>query len=311
MRNQIIIFFSVLWLSGCQSLVIMSASKLEPSSGDQEWTAAIPITGAVLSDRDGDNKPVKSLWTTLFGDGPEVKTYKDLCTPTNLAPVAAAALTALGGVAWDLAVDAANTKVSEIQDRSSKTWSATWSGTPSKWQETNCVALARIRGKDNPAPQMVILLGLKSFDTGKTGVSAFQVTPILVASKTSLALTADEGGGKGSVGLSVATVASAFKEGELKENSVDAVSIGGVLVGEPTGNPKVIVMPVGKPPFNFSKPLAYSDIADVYMKFSIVETGSFSGLDAKSKAEIKAVADALGPIAKDALKKKLEKMSAE
>jgi cold shock CspA family protein len=84
-----------------------------------------------------------------------------------------------------------------------------------------------------------------------------------------------------------------------------------LLVGESTESSEAFVMPVGKPPFNFSKPLAYPGGSDVYIKFSIVETGSLSGLDAKSKAEIKAVSDALGPVAKDALKRKFERMSAE
>ncbi|WP_144957828.1 hypothetical protein [Pseudomonas oryzihabitans] len=55
----------------------------------------------------------------------------------------------------------------------------------------------------------------------------------------------------------------------------------------------------------YTKPSVYSTSGAIHLKFAVVETGTLAGKDAKVKAELKAVTDALGPIAKDALKKRI------
>lgn len=49
----------------------------------------------------------------------------------------------------------------------------------------------------------------------------------------------------------------------------------------------------------FTKPSVYRTSGALHQKFAVVETGTLAGKDSKAKAELKAVTDALGPIAKD------------
>lgn len=314
MRSLILVAFTFLMLSGCQTLKIITTPTVDPSSGEEEWTAIIPVTSSVFSDRDANGNKTKSQWEALFGFSDDGGGWRTACTdaqPAGLAILPATVLTALGGTVWDLAVAAANSKVDEVQQKSTKTWSATWSGNAADWQKIKCVVLARIKGGKVADTQMSILLSKKSFDTGKTDVLAFQFSPILLSSKTSLAMTKDDGGGKGKVGISIAAAADSYKDGERKESSSDAVSIGGISVADPNSNASLTSKRVGIENYNYSKPTPFYSSGSVYLKFSVVETGALAGLDSKSKAEIKAVTDALGPIAKEALKSKLEKESAK
>ncbi|UVK96722.1 hypothetical protein [Pseudomonas sp. B21-048] len=60
----------------------------------------------------------------------------------------------------------------------------------------------------------------------------------------------------------------------------------------------------------YSDPLQFfakDNATSVYLKFAIVESGSMAGLNTKAKAELKAWTDAMGPVATDAWKKKLDK----
>ncbi|WP_017904434.1 hypothetical protein [Pseudomonas asplenii] len=250
-----------------------------------------------------------STWQQLFGskDGDR---WKRLCLPDEnpaLAEVLVPVLTAMGSAAWDLGVAAVNRKVDEFQERSIKSWGASWSGRTAAWDNLNCLVLARVNGHTDPSTQMSILLVKRQFQTHDQETAAFQFAPALVASRTSRALTKDEGQGKGRIGLSVAAAATGFKSGTAQENVADAVSIGGIAVSAPTTNGPLNYKLVADDHFNFTKPLKYPAGSDVYINFSVVETGALAGLDSQSKAEIKAMTDALGPVAKEAWKKKLEK----
>lgn len=268
-------------------------------------------------------------WSNLFEKNELTEEFKDYCfrkgefDPLDVGPVGAAALSALGGVAWDLAVEAVNNKVDKIQEQSSSTWTATWTTSGTMLTSAKCVALVRYRpivGLDKKVsydPQMAILLSVDSFNPGKDGLSAVQFAPLLVASKSSAALTKDEGNGKGKIGLSVAGVVSYFDDGTLKDASPDAISVSGIDVGDSVKKPVQMYKAVGRAVkdgegnyemsgLTLTKPMAFPTASELYLKFAVVETGTLSGKNAKSKAEIKAVTDALGPIAKDALKKRLE-----
>ncbi|TFF39509.1 hypothetical protein E3U47_14200 [Pseudomonas sp. RIT623] len=99
------------------------------------------------------------------------------------------------------------------------------------------------------------------------------------------------------------------KGNHLALSVADAVSIGGIAVSTPATHGPLNFKVVAENHFNFTKPLKFPASNDVYINFSVVETGTLAGLDSQSKAEIKAMADALGPVAKEAWKKKLEKES--
>lgn len=315
-------------LTGCESWSIITTSKIEPSPTDAEYSAVVPI--------DGD-----SAFADVFGAGTPADDYRDLCK-TNprdeqhgfVGPAGAAALTALGGAAWDLGVIAINDKVEKIQERSSSTWNATWTTTSDQLKSLKCIALVRYRyttketggGKTSVAdPQMVLLLKLTDFDPKKDKLTAVQFAPLLSASKTSAALTTDDGDGLGKVGLSAAGVISYYVDGELKDSTPDAISVSGVQVGKSSSNPPLMIKRLGLGEAQATKPVTYPydntegrddgkggkvrDITPLFVKFAVVETGTLSGKDAKAKAEIKVVTDALGPVAKDLLKKRLEKDS--
>jgi hypothetical protein len=305
-----------LTLCGCESWSIISSSKIEPSSSEGDWSAATPLIEA-------------KQWPNLFEKNDVADEFKAYCfnkgqvDTMGLTPLGAAALSALGGVAWDLAVEGVNSKVDKIQEQSSRTWNATWTTNGAILMSAKCLALVRYRptvGSDkkvNYNPQMVILLSVNWFNPGEDGLSALQFAPLLVASKSSAALTKNEGGGKGKIGLSVAGVVSYFNDGELKDTLPDAVSVSGIEVEDPVKNPAQMFKAVGRAArddkgnyemsgLTLTKPVAFPSTSELYVKFAVVETGTLSGKDAKSKAEIKAVTDALGPIAKDALKKRLD-----
>lgn len=309
--NSIGVAVICLALGGCESWSIITSSKIEPSSSEGEWSMVTSLT---------DPKQ----WLNLFEGNAITREFRDYCfqkeafESLDFTPVGAATLSALGGVTWDLAVDAVNNKVDKIQEQSSRTWHATWTTSGEMLTSAKCLALVRYRRvvgpniKDSYDPQMVILLGVHSFNSGKKDLAAVQFAPLLVASKSSAALTKDEGSGRGKIGLSVAGAVSYFDDGTLKDTSPDAISVSGIDVGDPAKQRTQMFKAVGRSVGNemsglsLTKPVAFPRTSALYVKFAVVETGTLSGKNAKSKAEIKAVTDALGPIAKDALKKRLE-----
>ncbi|WP_413704964.1 hypothetical protein [Pseudomonas sp. Pseusp16] len=302
MKKLIVLGFFAVMLSGCNTWGVIFSPKVDPSDAKGEWDAVVPLSLTSFSDG-GHGEP--SVWSKLF-DGKAEK-YTGLCKGNNAgAAGVGVAVAAVGGAAWDIAVNAANSKVDEIKAKSMNTWSATWAVSVADVKATKCVALVRYKKSSNEFtnPQMAILLHLKDFEGGK----AFQVIPLFILSKTSIALTKDEGGGQGTVGLSIAVAQASIDGEELKESTGEAVTVGGVVVKENGENEIGSALDVGMAKadnsMQGSKPIIYPKGTDVYLKFAITETGSLSGDDAKSKAELKAVTDALGPIAKEALKKR-------
>ncbi|MDD2051081.1 hypothetical protein NPS46_00765 [Pseudomonas putida] len=319
LKTVVVAVFS-LALTGCESWSIITSSKIEPSATDAEYSAVVPV------DRDGS-------WDTLFGKDPTAENYRSNCVKAGLvAPAGAAVLTAIGSAAWDLGVMAVNDKVEKIQERSSSTWNATWTTTSDELKRLPCLALVRYRYTTTEAkgtqpesvtvPQMILLLKLTEFDPKKDKLAAVQFVPMLAASRTSAALTKDEGKGLGKIGLSAAGAISYYVDGELKESMPDAISVSGVTVGETGSNPPLMVKSLGYGGSNATKPVTYPfdskadkhdepgkysrQITPLYVKFAVAETGTLSGKNAKAKAEIKVITDALGPVAKDFIKKRFE-----
>ncbi|WFC61959.1 hypothetical protein EWH21_09540 [Pseudomonas sp. REST10] len=299
-------------VSGCQSWSVISAKKLEPGTSKTAWTVAVPITKASTQKNTGE----LSQWEQLFGTSSAATSYQNYCFKTagtkGLGSFGAAIAVAMGGVAWDLAVDAANSKIEKIQEQSVQSWSATWTPTPSDLKTTECLALVRYTDAKTPDPQMAVLLMIQPAATGKSGVEAVQFAPLMVRSKSSVALTKDEGDGSGKIGLSIAPAISSFHDGELKDATPDAISIGDVTVTSLGKNADGYLKKVGTATHNgdlstlaYTKPSVYSTSGALHLKFAVVETGTLAGKDTKAKAELKAVTDALGPIAKDALKKRI------
>lgn len=319
-------------LTGCESWTIITSSKIEPPATDAEYSAIVPLKEEADVDK-------------IFGKEPTAKSYLTQCNLNDdglktfsIGSAGAPVVTALGGAAWELAVIAINDKVEKIQERSSSTWNATWTTNSDQLNSLKCLALVRYRytteegdKKKTPVvdPQMVLVLKLVSFDPKKDKLAAVQFAPLLSASKTSAALTTDDGDGLGKVGLSAAGVISYYVDGELKDSTPDAISVSGVKVGKASSNPPLMFKQLGDKEAggNASKPVTYpydatsckgakdpaaceeGRVTPLFVKFSVVETGTLSGKDAKAKAEIKVVTDALGPVAKDLLKKRLEKDS--
>lgn len=315
-------------LTGCESWSIITSSKIEPPATDAEYSAIVPVASS-------------ERWDTLFGKDSIAESYREICALSDqhplVGPAGAAVLTAIGGAVWDLGVMAVNDKVEKIQERSSSTWNATWTTTSDEFKSLRCLALVRYRytttetkGEQEegvPVPQMVLLLKLSEFDPRKDKITAVQFVPLLAASKTSAALTKDEGGGFGKIGLSAAGTISYYVDGALKESTPDVISVSGVTVGETGSNPPLMVKPLGYGGSNATKPVTYPfdsstgkddgngkwirEITPLYVKFAVAETGTLSGKNAKAKAEIKVITDALGPVAKDLIKKKFEEGDSE
>ena len=300
---------SLVLLSGCQTLKIIATPTTEAANAERELTAVIPVTDTLLKT---DDKGI-SLWEAWFGKTNLQNDIKicGVLPPKTMVTLGTDVLTALGGAAWDLAVDAANSKVEEIQGNSMKTWSASWSGTPDEWQKNNCYVLVRYDRQNPFNAYMAVLLANKSFNPGVEKVSALQFTPLAVASKSSLAITKEESNGRGKVGLSIGLAVLSFKDGGKIESAADAVSVGSVSVANAGANAPPVRMDVSKGLTNYSQPLQYYSTGEIYLKFSIVESGSLAGVDVKTKAEIKAITDALGPVIKDHLKSKLGEKNAD
>lgn len=308
MRKSILIGSTIILLSGCNSLGIIFSKKTQPTDAGNERVAVVSFNPQLDEEPNTDKN-----WTKLIHD-PD-KNYEKMCQPKaeSLTPLATSAVVALGGVAWDLGVDAINSKIDEIKERSSKVWSATWTVDQSTLKQQGCIALVRYKanGTDITDPQMVILLQLRDFESNK----AFQIVPLYVFSRTSRALTKDEGDDIGHIALSIAVAQSAFVGTEIKDIGSDVITIGGVKVkenGETNEGYRLDIAMVKNENGDMlsdqnsaiaGKPILYPD-GSSYLKFAVTETGTLSGDDAKAKAEIKAITDALGPVAKEALKKK-------
>lgn len=316
-------------LTGCESLSIIASSKIEPSSEDSDWSAVMPVKSS-------------KVWYALFSKDNTPDAFRSHCLSEEdiqavdhpvsgevsvmLGPVGGAALAALGGAAWGLGVDAVNSKVDKIQERSSNTWNATWTTTAKALKEAKCLALVKYRYttivdaennvKNVSDPQMVLLIRVVEFDPKKEGLTAVQFVPLLVGSKTSSALTKDEGGGLGKIGLSAAGAISYFVDGVLKDSTPEVISVSGIKVGDSTNKPAQMYKVVGTASgggysgSTTTKPVSFpftpAATTPLYIKFAVAETGTLSGKDAKAKAEIKVITDALGPVAENALKKRFE-----
>lgn len=305
MRNQLLIVILLLALGGCQSIKILTTRTLVPATGDAEKTQVIPIEEETF-------KGTGSQWEQLFGSIDKGTWARKCNVPSimhteELPQAAAAALTAAGGVVWNLAVDAANSKIDEIQERSVKSWSATWTGTRDAFNVPQCFAVVRISAEKVPKAQMVILFEIKGANTGNVNAPAVQWAPLLVGSRTSLAVTKREGDA-GTIGLSLSVAAKSFKDGEFTVKASDPISVSGIAVSSPGENAPLNTKSVMEN--QYSDPLQFfakDNATSVYLKFAIVESGSMAGLNTKAKAELKAWTDAMGPVATDAWKKKLDK----
>lgn len=307
-------------LTGCESWSIIMSSKIEPPTQGSDWAAIMPV-----------NTP--QVWSALFKKDKVSTAYSRFClNPAGqndfqimVAPLAGSVLTALGGAAWDLGVDAVNSKVDKIQERSSNTWTATWTTTAKDLGDAKCLALVRYRlpnagnSSGTPDPQMVMVLKVVNFEISSDDKKSVQFVPILVGSKTSSALTKDEGSGVGTIGLTAAGVISYYVNGELKDSTPDTISVSGIKVGDSNKNPTQMLKAVGDSAGEdlngalATKPVSfpYPKTGDpkkvsLFIRFSVAETGTLSGKDAKAKAQIKVITDALGTVAKTALKERFE-----
>ena len=306
MRNHLWTGLLILGLSGCQSLKILTTSKIEPASGNGERTQVIPMTATIF-------KGTPSLFAQLFGPQDEAYWAQacNLPLPHPIAPVPAAVLIAAGNVVWGQAVDAANSKIDEIQERSVKSWTATWTGSKATIARDQCLAIARISGGSEPKVEMAVMVRLTPAVSGNTNAPAFQWMPLGVWSRNSLALTKQEGD-SGKIGLSMSIAAKSFKNGEATASVSDPISMSGVPVSAQK-NASLSYTPTGRSQ-TYSEPLQFfstAEISTVYLKFAIVESGSLAGSNTKAKAELKAWTDALGPVATDAWKKKIEEKAAK
>jgi len=239
----------------------------------------------------------------------------------------AAVLNAVGGVVIDMAVQAANDKIKEIQQRASKSWTGDWITTVENMKRTDCIALVRYTAKDSTngsAPtisqedvQMAILLRVMPF-----GNNAFQLSPIYVLSRKSVSLTKCESdcltNASGYVSLSIALAQTYQKtSGEIADGESTTLTIGAVPVNEkgilhyvPVNNWTINNALTSSP--SATKPVSYvgNDSDNVFIKFAITENGTLSGQD-HAQAEMKALGEALGPLAKTMLEKKMNKLSAD
>ncbi|EJD6310097.1 hypothetical protein [Raoultella ornithinolytica] len=319
MRNLIVATVAVFALSGCNSMGIILGPKVEPSTDTAEKTVAYPF---------------EQKAPAIFGTGYDQSLCGKLTTSSSTPPpgassipvVAAAALNAIGGVVIDTTVQAANDKVKEIEGRASKSWTGDWITTVDAMRKTDCIALIRYTAKisaNGRVPsitqddvQMAILLRVMPF-----GSNAFQLSPIYALSRKSLALTKCEsncsGNAQGHVSISIALTQTFQKPtGEITEGGNTTLSIGSVPVSEkgtlyqvPINNWSIGNALTSSP--SATKPVSYVGRGpeNVYVKFAVTENGTLSGQD-HAQAEMKALGEALGPLAKSVLDKKLKDLSA-
>jgi len=315
MRKLLMMGAAALVLSGCNSMGIIFGPKVDPSGSTIEKTMAIPLYGA--------NTPA------LFGSAEDYDL--SLCglpsaAPNKvgilLAPVAATVLNAVGGVVIDMTVQAANDKVKDIRNRASKSWTGDWIATVGEMKATRCIALIRYIPNQEKLTsedvQMAILLRVISFSD-----NSFQLSPIIAISRKSLALTKCESHclseTLGHVSLSIAMTQTYEKSAtEIANGAGETITISSVPVSE---NGKLNKTPINNRLLagdnlpaspSATKPILYvssDNNSKVYAKFAVTENGTLSGQD-HAEAEIKALGEALGPIAKAELKKKLDKLSA-
>lgn len=313
MRNLIFIGAVALVASGCNTVGMVLTPKVDPSGSLGEKTIAAPI----------DNKSVEQI----FGGGDLYD--QGMCGKLNqsdmrvqMAGLTAQVLGAVGGIVIDYTVKAAESKVKEIRERSSKVWGGDWNTDVDLMKAADCIALIRyIPSGEEIKPddiQMGILLRVIPFDT-----DSFQLSPILAVSRRSIALTKCEskclGESNGHVSLSIAITQTYQKSTpEIAEGASETFTVGPVAVSE--DGTKLNVTPVNnrmtdknKIPISIgaTKPILYvpGKGTKVFVKFAVTENGTLSGQE-NAEAEIKALGEALGPIAKAALKAKLDKLSA-
>ena len=303
-------------LSGCNSMGIIFGPKVEPSGSTIQKAVAIPLYG--------------SITPALFGTAEDYDL--GLCglpskAPNKmgilLAPSVTTVLNAVGGVVIDMTVKAANDKVRDIRSRASKSWTGDWLATVGEMKKTKCIALIRYipsqEKLNSENVQMAILLRVIPFSD-----NSFQLSPIIAVSRKSVALTKCEssclGEAFGHVSLSIAMTQTYEKSAtEIASGAAETMTISSVPVSEKGELKKIPInnrLLVGD---NFpaspsaTKPILYvssDNESKVHAKFAVTENGTLSGQN-HAEAEIEALGEALGPIAKAALKKKLDKLSVD
>lgn len=305
---------SILLLCGCSSLGIMFGPKVNPSDFTYDRTIALPYENDAPS---------------FFGADYDSK----ICTnkPTPLVPAGmpiavATVLGAIGGVVIDSTNKAITDKVESIKNDASKIWTSDWVTNTKDIKETTCIALIRYQPSDSKDQkteinidqvQMAILLRVTRF-----GNDAFQLSPVYVFSKQSMALTKCEShcvsDAQGKISLAIAMTQTYQKStGEIAEGGNTTLTVGNIAVNEgkqlnqtPINNKINTSTTIASPSLTKPTPFITPDTTPVYVKFAVSESGTLSGAD-HATAEMKALTEALGPIAKDLLKKKLDKLSSE
>lgn len=304
MRNLIILTSVAIGLSGCNSLGILFGPKIEPASTNEQYVRVTPITTKKLA---FNTKYVPDDFRN------DCDPYPSELAPNNTLLAGELAL-AMGTAVFTIATDAINSKVDEINERASAVYSAQDNILTSELKKVKCISITRSvpAGKNNESSdtQLSILIALNKFgerydSSGKITAPAigFQIAPLYISSKKSLALTKCDNcpsttqNREGKIAVSVAIAQSTITESQLKPLGKDVFTVSNINVGENQTKPSTMSLrDIFSSKGTLGKPIPYAnDDQTVYLNFGVTETGTLAGKDAKAKAEIKALSEALGP----------------
>lgn len=298
----------LLLATGCETMEVLSF-RSDPRSG----VAGEAVTTLDMVDRSTADRGV---WSRADGFPGLAATMKERCQAVAEVSPTVAVLAPVAGVVAGLIVESAVKAASEaLQDRVDALKQASRKGYSgmlimddarslggSKARVVNqCLLLTRrLKSKDGDevtAPAAAYLIGVVPHGTNVAKNRAAVVfLPLYVHIDQAAAVTRNGQTIDAAVGLSVVVIVDGKSGPERREISLGAFQLSGIAPGktrkldQPSAGTGLMAMPP-------------STSAALELRVAVVETGSALPDFDKSKAEIQAVRDALGPAIKDAVVK--------
>lgn len=286
-------------LSGCETLSLLTMSKIEPAPAEGDVIEAGLIYSYnhkvfAISELGLSKEQVKVIENACF---PELEKAREEGTEDDLDEQAlmgdAIFLPAATTMVFDAIVNAVGEHVKGIKERASQSYSSYVIAPVEQLNSANCVVLQR-KGADG-VRKAGFIAQINVDDNQK---AFFYLKPVLAWAKSSVALTkckdlCYQGGDKqGEISMAMAVVAISSVKGankfyEIRQFGAGAVSISAVpLKGAAIAKPEAVPSDlIAMPP----------DTSVVKLSIAVTETGKIPGDFTKAGEELKAFREAMSP----------------
>ncbi|AVD90402.1 hypothetical protein [Pseudomonas sp. SWI44] len=301
-----LILIASLALSGCETLSLLTMSKVEPApaAGDvieAELFYSYKHKNFAISELGLSKEQVKSVEEACF---PELDAARKEGREDDLEEQKMMGdgifLPAAGAMVFDAAVNAVGEHVKGIKEKASQSYSSYIMVPANAFAYANCIVLQR-KGADGVRKAGFITQLITDGDQG----TYFYLQPVLAWAKNSVALTKCNdncywGNNKqGEISMSMAVVAIASVKGASEYNEVHQFGAGAVSITAVPLRGAAIAKKDAIPSDLFAMP---PDVSTVKLSVAVTETGKIPADFTKAGEELKAFREAMSPMISTRLK---------